>query len=714
MDILLNLASALYLVLFAVSGCFIARLLLPGDRLVRRLLFGLTAGLVMLLWLPVLPAFLIGFTLAAQLIALAVACCAGVLCALLYNKKLSNDADFAAKVKARQRFALKNERALLLTCIPLIVIGAVLLSNHTIVQASDGSLHVGQCTYGDLCMHLGFITSISVQKTFPPEYSILPGTRLGYPFLCDSVSSTFYTMGSTLRFAALLPALYAYAIVVLGVYLFFEQWFKRNSVAVIATWLFFIGGGFGFFYFFDNAKTYASLTSGSAWQSWLADTYGINAALPEGTAALDMGERLLEGWYKTPTNYVSLGLRWVNSIADMLVPQRATLFGWALLFPALQLLHRAAFEGERRLFICLGVLAGAMPLVHTHSFFALGLISAFLIAALFIRWIVKKGGENDGKMLKGFLVFGVIAMLLAAPQLLGFTFKQSSAGGFLKLHWNWCNESDSWLWFYVKNLGFIFLLMPIAFLYTKSDNKLFYGGGLLIWALCEFVVFQPNTYDNNKLLFVWFALTCGIVAELIMTLYDRIADGGTGSRRTNERIKKAVPLSRRIAQRAIFVVLIGSMLLSGVMTLAREYVSADHLGFREGKLQNIENGYQVVSAPLVEAAEFIKANTEPDATFLTATNHNNAVAMLTGRNIVCGAGTFLYFHGVDYMPRSNNVKRMYEAPRECFAQLSEEYGVDYVLLSSWERSNYAVDTDFFNTLQKVYEQNGVIIYKVNK
>lgn len=57
-----------------------------------------------------------------------------------------------------------------------------------------------------------------------------------------------------------------------------------------------------------------------------------------------------------------------------------------------------------------------------------------------------------------------------------------------------------------------------AFIVTERKNKLFYGGALLIWAVCEFIVFQPNTYDNNKLLFVWFAMTCGIVSELIIKL----------------------------------------------------------------------------------------------------------------------------------------------------------------------------------------------------
>lgn len=702
MQFFLNLISFLYIAAFAVSGFLIARLIFPRDRYVKQLMFGLTAGLVMLLWLPVLLAFVMGFTLAAQLIALIIAIGIGVFCAVRGRGRAKTGS-----------FEFKKERALILTCVPLILIGVILFGNHNIVNASDGSMHVGQCTYGDLCMHLGFITSISVQKTFPPMYSILPGTQLGYPFLCDSVSSTFYTLGSSLRFAATLPSVYAYITVVLGVYLFFEDWFRRDSVAVLATLLFFIGGGFGFFYFFDNAKTYEGLVSSDAWRNWLNEVYGINASV-DMAAPLDMGKRLMSGWYKTPTNYVDLGLRWVNSIADMLLPQRATLFGWALLFPALQMLRRAVFDRENRLFIYLGVLAGAMPLVHTHSFFALGLISVFLIVVLVVERLFKKEDKETkkerGKHLKYFLLFGVIAVVLASPQLLGFTFRQSSAGGFLKTHFNWCNESDSWLWFYIKNLGFIFLLMLPALLASKRETKLFYGGGLLIWALCEFVVFQPNTYDNNKLLFVWFALTCGIVADFIMSVWDKLTKLPENAAEREK--KQKLPLGRKLAYWVLFGALILSMMLSGVMTIAREYVSGDHLGIENGKLKYKENGYQVVSKDLVDLCEWINKNTSPDDTFLTATNHNNAVAMLTGRDIVCGSPTFLYFHGVDYSERYYDVQRIYEQPELYYDSLTEKYSVDYVLLSGWERGSYAVASDFFMQLEPVFTTSSAVLYRV--
>ena len=696
----MDFLSFLYILCYAAAGFSAARLLLPKDRFMKQLMFGLTIGLAALLWLPVLLAFIMDFTVAAQLIALVLACAGGILCAVLGKKKAHTG-----------EFKLKRELPLLVTCVPIIVFGIILMGNHYIVPASDGSLHVGQCTYGDLCMHLSFITSISVQKTFPPMYSLLPDTPLGYPFLCDSVSSTFYTLGAGLRFATTLPAVYAFITVVLGVYLLFEDWFKRDSVAVLATWLFFVGGGFGFWYFFDNAQTYSGLTSAQAWENWLDEVFNIDATV-NSSSPLDMGKLLMEGWYKTPTNFVDNGLRWVNTIADMLIPQRATLFGWALLFPSLQLLRRAALEREYKLFFLLGVLAGCMPLVHTHSFFALGLISIFLITALIIGQFGKRKTAEDKKegltVIKHFVFFGLIAVALAAPQLFGFTFRQSSSGGFIKWHFNWCNVSDSWLWFYIKNMGFIFLLMLPAFLAAEKKTKLFYGGTLLIWLICELIVFQPNTYDNNKLLFVWFALTCGIVAEFIINLWGRLLS--PESKKDAQKTK--TPLAKRIAYDIMFGTLIFSMMISGVLTLAREYVSGDHLGSVNGSIAYRENGYQVVSSELVKLTDWMKENIEPDATVLTATNHNNAVAMLTGRNIVCGAPSFLYYHGLNYQERYANVRKMYEQPEKYFASYAKEYNVDYVLISSWERGNYSVNTDYFKKFTPVWSEGGVTLYKI--
>lgn len=813
-----TLFSILYMLAFALCGVLIARPVFRRDDPLRRVFFGLVFGLVMLIWLPTLFAFLIDFTLLAQLLALAAAV-VGAAAACVFSAVRLKNAEFG---RFKEGDLKKLLPLLLIAFIPITAVCFILHFSHTIVTASDGSLHVGQCTYGDLCMHLGFISSISVQKTFPPVYSLLPGTPLGYPFLCDSVSSTFFTLGASLRLAALLPALYACVVTVLGVFFFFDTWFKKHGTACLATYIFFIGGGFGFWYFFNNKLI-------------LADQ------------GVDRMQELLTGFYKMPTNLPDEGLRWVNAIADMLLPQRATLFGWSLLFPALQLLYRGAIEKENRVFIPLGVIAGSMPLVHTHSFLGLGIISAFLFvsllfdqfnkrnrsrncrlavwlmgcftgmlifavlfklpirvaqenanvlavscgcfalglvgfltAACFLAGAVKNrrsaavpailGGAallcgtaasygakrgsilvllapaaglalallvaifakkepaslaDDGtipsdkecrqqlrdgwKTLLFFAVFGVITLLLACPQLFGFTLKQSgSSDSFLRWQLNWDNRSDSWLWFYIKNLGLIFILLVPGFLFLKKRDKLFCGGGLVIWAVAEILLFQPNPYDNNKLLFVWFALACGITANFLMETIGKpalLADGKIDGAKTAARF-------------VLLVIAFAALFTSGLMTINREYVSADHWGeiTEEDGTTHFgydESGYELTPAYLVKMTEWVKANTEPDAVFLTYNNHNNAIAMLTGRSIFCGSGTFLHWHGVNYRPRERLLDDMFEHPGDCLMEYAEEYGISYVLISPFEANHYSVDTAWFEkNLKVVYENPRVTIYRI--
>ena len=290
------------------------------------------------------------------------------------------------------------------------------------------------------------------------------------------------------------------------------------------------------------------------------------------------------------------------------------------------------------------------------------------------------------------MCYGLIAAALAAPQLLCFTFKQAASGSFLRLHWNWVNDKDSWLWFYVKNMGLIFLLMPPALACARRESRLFFAGGALLWLICELVVFQPNLYDNNKLIFVSYALMCGLTAEFMAKVWTALREGA---------LRRAAPVLAAFTLTACF--------LSGGLTLAREYVSGDHLGLGGW----VESGYQVVSAQQRRLAEYVSENTEPDAVFATATNHNNAIAMLTGRSIVCGAGTFLYYHGLDYQPREAALKLVYEQPAEWLDFYAQEYGIDYLLVSSHERGSWAVDEENFAAeLDCVYSDGDLALYSL--
>ncbi|MEZ4509725.1 MAG: hypothetical protein R2912_12700 [Eubacteriales bacterium] len=624
--------SILYLALFATAGIGISRLLYRGEKPLVRIWLGLAFGMAMLIWLPALFSFAFGFRLISQLLGLFVACLAGA-AGFYYSRK-----------SELYQSPWKMELPFFIAGGALLLISLVLLSTHTIVERG-GALWVGQSTYGDLAMHLGFISSIATQGTFPPMYSINPDALVCYPFLSESVGATFYLFGTSLRFATMLTASYAFVLVITGVYCFFEEWLTDRRKSVFAFLLFFVGGGFGFWYFFDLLKDN-----------------------PENLT------RLFTAFYETPTNFVPNGLKWVNPIADMMIPQRALLFGGSLLFPCLFLLHRAAIKREHGAFIPLAILAGALPLIHTHSFLALGIVSGFY----FVRSALR---SEEKAQLLGYLKYLGIVLLLAMPQLIFFTFRQS--GSFIQFNFNWANESDNYFWFYIKNFGLIALLAPVAFIAAKKEQRGILGGAVVIWLIAETIQFQPNPYDNNKLLFIAFAYVCGLVASWLIDTKDKLSNGSFGNRASIALLSAMVCIT---------------LFLSGVLTLGREYVSE----------------YQLINADQVRAAEYVKENAEPDATFLTYNNHNNCIAALTGRNIVCGSGSFLFFHGVEYSARERSLPLLYEQPERYFASLSEQYDIDYVFIGDSERANYDIDLSYFEQHYSVfYQNNSVIIYSID-
>ena len=123
--------------------------------------------------------------------------------------------------------------------------------------------------------------------------------------------------------------------------------------------------------------------------------------------------------------------------------------------------------------------------------------------------------------------------------------------------------------------------------------------------------------------------------------------------------------------------------------------------------------YQIFSQPHLDAAEYIQNNTGADTVILTSTRHNNEVAALAGRNIVCGSDIYLYYHGINTSQRKEDVALMYQNPAGN-SDLFERYNISYVMVSAWERGEYAVDESYFSTnFEKVFSSDSVNLYRIS-
>ena len=606
---------------------------------------GLVTGLMEMMWLPSLYAFLFRFTVKAQLFAL---CTAGITAlGLVLGKRVRGD---IYKIEKKKKTPVL---IMFFVMLPIMILTVYLQYTHTLRNV-NGALHVGQSTYGDLCMHLSFATGL-VGQSFPPEYTLLPGSTLGYPFLVDALSSTMLVFGTPLSLAFIVPGSLMTMLVFAGFFLFAWEITHSRAACVLSVLLLLLNGGLGFLYTFDLAGE----TSFSA----------LNSAL--------------FGYYQTPTNMPDLNLRWVNVLCDMLIPQRTLMAGWMCVIPALYLLYTAMKSRCWCDYLALGIYSGPMVMIHTHSFLALGLISLGAFIDALIR--DKKHRREDTR---NFLTYGCVAAVIALPQLLTWTLPQTLDGGSLRFLFNWVNNRgdgtlrDGYIWFWVKNVGPMFLLIPAAALSVRSRRiKGLALGALILFIVSEFVIFQPNVYDNNKLFYVAYIVMLPAAAAFICNIFSKI--------------------QTRWFRGFAAAVFIAVCTLSGLVSIARECIS----------------DYEAFSAAQTAAAEYIIENTEQDTLFLTANNHNNAVASLTGRKIVCGSGSYLYYHGLDYAQQEADAVLMLAFPEE-LEGMYKEYGIDYIFVSDYEKdprqvwNNYLPDASYKQETYTVDEKKIEEMYPV--
>ena len=410
------MSSILWLVLYLVSGNLIIYCLLPQKRPVIRYWLGTALGVLLMMWLPALCAFALRFSAAAHWLSLV------PLVILLGLSYVFRD---KLPAKAYTSDDKTSIQLLLFLALPLTVLSFFLIWTHDLRPAEDGSLYTGQASYGDLSLHLSIITSLR-NAAFPPDYAIMPGNLLSYPFLTDSFTTSFMLGGLSLRAALLISSLIMLALVFAGYSLLCQRLCKTKPGMFIAALLFFINGGFGFVYIFD--MLYVPL--GTADQN----------SLQAGTGLAERLWNILEGysWYQTPTNHAEFdtyNLRWSNVIADMLIPQRTTMGGWSMLLPCLWLLTDLILdEGQRieqadtkmslqekyswRQICLLGLMAGALPMIHTHSFAALAFCSFGMLLYSLPR-MIKHG---DKRHWYGWLLYAALAAVLSIPQMFTWTF----------------------------------------------------------------------------------------------------------------------------------------------------------------------------------------------------------------------------------------------------------------------------------------------------
>ena len=501
---------------------------------------------------------------------------------------------------------------------------------RTIIWKEDG-LYIGlPNNYGDLPLHLAYITSFVWGNNIPPQDPAFAGVKLTYPILSDFLSAIFLKLGLDFRDILFLPGLLLTVALYSVLYYFTYRLTKRRLAAIVAPFIFFFTGGFGFYYFFHDLAN----TSGSLW-SFLMH-------IPRDFTKIE------------PLNY-----HWITPLTCLNVPQRPFLFGFPITMLVFSLLYTGIEYKSWREFLFAGVLAGALPFFHSHSFLAM-LMVTIPLGLIFWDW-------------RKWFLFFMPAFILSLPQVI---YLSNHAGGFLKLHFGWVAGGENILWFWLKNTSLFWPLIIggfVALFVLKKDIVysscfpnhntqlatynpqhivgLFSLSFIILFIVPNLVLLAPWDWDNIKILIYWFLGTTPVAALALTLLYG------------NKRYK--------ILSKVGFFIIMFVLTFAGWIDVFK-YAIAPIPGWKE------------YSSEEIELARRISSETPSNAIFLNAPIFNHIV-FLTGRKSLMGWPPHIWSHGYSGgQERENDVKKMLKGKPEANL-LIDKYKPDYVVVGPQER-----------------------------
>ncbi|MEP7270851.1 MAG: hypothetical protein ABI882_05075 [Acidobacteriota bacterium] len=491
-----------------------------------------------------------------------------------------------------------------------------------VVMFQDGAFLTAPANnYGDLPFHLSAITSFAWGDNYPPSNPIFAGSRFTYPFLIDFLTAFFLRAGAGWRMAFLVENI-VLSVSLVGIVETLAFRFTGNRLAARLTPLIFLfNGGFGFLNFFNDLAGPEGFFSTIA---HLPHTYTMNAMLP--------------------TRFGEVPLRWGNAFTTLIIPQRSLLFGLPIVglvltcwWTALQ--KGTALRERRRLLIAAGILTGILPLLHAHSFFAIGIATLILVPLFWSRdWVA----------------YFVPVLVLALPQAL-YLMGTPVRDDLFKKHLGWESDKVSPVLFWLANAGpFIFLL--IAALGTRgmveTRTRRFYWPFLIWFILPNLVLLAPWPWDNIKVLICWSLVSAPFIALVL-------ADGFRRS------------ILWRLASGLLLIILT----LSGVLDVIRALSPVEKV--------------TLFGAAEVEVAEMLRSRTEPGAIIAHAPIHNSSLC-LAGRQSLMGYPGHLWTHGIDYSERERDLQRIFRGGVGA-SELITRYGIDYLLIGPIERRQFSPD-----------------------
>jgi len=531
-----------------------------------------------------------------------------------------------------------------------------LFFGRTMFELPDGIYTGGSQNFGDLPFHLGAIFSFTDGANFPPQNPSWAGGRFTYPFIADLLTAVWMRLGADVKNAMFVQNVgWAFSLLVI-LEAFVARVTGSKLAGRLAPFLLCFSGGLGFLWFLVD------WWAGSASISHLARDYTIGTDFRWGNplVVLFMTQRsLLLGM---PLTILVLG--WLWSIFNAEGAQNAD-----------RQKEKSALSTLRPLAV--GLLAGTLVLIHLHSLVVLFIVTGFLFLMRPVQW-------------KEWLVFGAGVAIVALPELIwSLTGSATETTKFFEFFFGWDKGETNFLWFWVKNTGLVIpMILAAVYVFLTQRRKdangetekgstttliLFYVPFVFLFVLSNIAKLAPWEWDNIKILIYWYVGSLPFIALLLAWLWER-----------------------RKAWAVVSAVCFVALIFSGSLDVWRTV---------SGQVK-----FKVFDADAVKIAEMIKQKTPAYALFLNAPTFNSAV-VLSGRQSLMRYSGHLMSHGIDYLPREDDVKRIYTGGGVADILL-RKYNVDYVLVSPIERNDLKANEDIWRKYPIVAESGQYRVYKV--
>lgn len=612
-----------------ISACLITAVSTAGataatylDRtrtpLTARIAIGACIAVPVLAIVSLVLASLWGLTPAT--VAVATAICAAPLLVFISGRARRQLGEEAAAASRAVWSAVAGENrsgAIGFVLFALLGVFLVCTFRQAMIETGEGIQTRSLANRLDLTLHIGIIASFAWGGNFPPVHPEYAGAPLTYPFLIDLAAAAFARVGATIGQALLLQNVILILAIVVVIYHWALALTSSRTAAMASPLLVLFGSGLG-------------------WTVMLKD-------------ARQAGGRLVDFVMHLPHSYTlnTANLQWGNLTTIMLVPQRSLELGLPLVLIVTMLWWRALASESPRLMVLAGVVAGLLPLSHTHGFLV-SMAAAGGLALLFPKWRL-------------WIPFFAIAALIALPQILWVSWNSPiRAERFVQWEPGWAKGPEPLLWFWFKNTGLFIPLLVAALAAPREwiprELRRFYLPALLFFIVPNLFRVAPRTWDSNKVLIFWYVASVPLVALLLARL------GRYG-----------------VAARLCAAGVVLSLVLAGVLDAWRVASGAVTV--------------TVFDRSAVDFANLVRDRTRPDALILRAPTADHPV-LLTGRRSVLGYSARVRLHGLDERERESHVKCIYEGCAEARALL-RDYGVDYVVVGPAERRGAVVNERFF-------------------